>query len=266
MFRVVAVTAGLLALACHQAWSAAAANKVFTESWQDTIVKAKLSGTTGFVYREVSGGKFSGSGTIVPSSLTSGTLSPRLLMNGTQFDISLGSLGVGPGSVSSSGCFSCPNGFFFSGTIDSSWKIAGNSKKMTATTSLSTQKCNNQGLGCKPFTYETIGLTVTNKPQLTVTISATTGSDFNGDIFANSIYAETLDEAVASAGTQTINASTNGKNVLTLRIDLGTFTFNPENKSNVSVAGTVKSKPGEINHSSTGKLLSTIALTGFLTP
>ena len=236
---VVALTGGLLALACPQAWSASNA-KLFTETWQDheQCQKFKASGTVFVVCNEVSGGKFTIKATISQStSGASGTLTPSLLTNpSTEFSITLG-------------------GYTFQGTMGN-FKVKASKTKATATQSFFTQMCNALGQRCKNFKYEQIKLTVTNKGTLVVSISATTGSDANGDTFENSIDAENFD----GEATGPVSDS------LFLQIDLGTFNFNDANINNVAVTGTVKTKPAKGIGTSSVNNLSNIKITGTLQP
>ncbi len=258
--------------ACSQAWSAS--NKLFTESWQETqkCRKVKESGSVFEVCAEASSGKFDINTTISgTNSLASGTLSPSILTSGTSVvDISLapaGGAGSGsgstrfPGSGSVYGSGPSPTGFYFINPISSKygWKITGNSKKATAELLLYRPNCKNP-----KFNYEKIELTITNKEKLTVSISATTGSDLcdTENWFADSIDAENFD----GEPTGTINEPDS----LFLQIDFhGIWNFNDADNNNVSVTGKVKTKPGKSSRFGSGTAppeLSDVSITGTLNP
>ncbi len=238
-FKVAAVvTVGLLTLSCPQAWSAAKPTKLFTETWVDTnqCVKKKTSGTVFNVCNEVSGGKFTLKTTISSSSSgASGTISQSLINASNTFSIFLGN-------------------YTFSDTLADAKVVTGKSQS-TATFKLVTQKCNNLGAACNPkFQYEEIVLTITKKGLFTVSITATTGADFNGDTFENSIDASSFDGDPTGPVTDD----------LFLEIDLGSFSFNGADSNNVPVTGKVKTKNIIVRGTSTGVNLSNISITGTL--
>ena len=237
-FKVAAVTVGLLTLSCPQAWSAAKPTKLFTETWVDTnqCVKKKTSGTVFNVCNEVSGGKFTLKTTISSSSSeASGTISQSLINSINTFSIFLGN-------------------YTFSDTLADAKVVTGKSQS-TATFKLVTQKCNNLGAACNPkFQYEEIVLTITKKGLFTISITATTGADFNGDTFENSIDAASFDGDPTGPVTDD----------LFLEIDLGSFSFNSADSNNVPVTGKVKTKNLTVRGTSTGVNLSNISITGTL--
>ena len=104
------------------------------------------------------------------------------------------------------------------------FKVKEKKGKVTATHSIKTQKCNAQGKNCKNFTYEDIVLTLTKEGDLEISIKATTGSDANGDTFANSIDAENFDG----------DGSGTYPDTLFLQVDLGGFNFNDADSGNVT--------------------------------
>jgi hypothetical protein len=209
IFRIIALMGGLLALAWSQAWSAN--KKVFTETWQQKFVCAKIPGSSFKTCDEVSSGKFSIK-TTFSAGLDPSVLSPS---SSEQFDIFLGGYSFGPVEISTANSFT------------------SGKKGSSATFQLTTQKCSSSGGGCDPnFQFEKIVLTVTKKKgDLTVAITAVTGSDFNGDSFESSIEA-----ADFVGGNHKIQDS------ISLQVDLGSFTFNDADNANVIVKGSVKTK------------------------
>jgi hypothetical protein len=260
IFKVAAVTGGLLMLACPQA-RAASANNSFTESWQQTEKCEKPKGSSSFSCDEFTSGKFSGKVTILETtSGASGTLSPSLLTSGTAaFDISLappGGAGSGSGPSGSGSGSSSETGAYYHGTINSAdgWTIKGNSKKATATRSLYGPKCKNS-----KFKYETIELTITDKPELTISVTGTTGFNSCGDQFADSLDAENFDG-------EPTGPVTGDWIQMFLQIDFpGSFNFNDADNLNVSVTGTVKTKPFKFKGSSINNL-SNVNIKGTLQP
>ncbi|MGB8364353.1 MAG: hypothetical protein WCE20_07465 [Rhizomicrobium sp.] len=241
---------------------------MFTESWKDTQKCSKVH-ASGSVYeycRDRSSGKFAIKTTILGSDpLASGALNPSILTSQTSvFDISLappGGAGSGSGSSRGSNAGSSPGsgpystGYYLISPISTAngWTIKGNSKKATAKLKLYRPDCN------KPkFNYETIELTITNKPELEVSISATTGSDGcdTENWFADSIDAQTFNGES--------NPSINQPNSLFLQMDFhGIWNFNDAQNDNVSVTGKVKTKAGKsIGSSSSAPELSDVNITG----
>ncbi len=261
IFKVAAVTGGLLMLACSQAWSASADN-LFTESWKQTEKCEKPKGSSFFTCDYVPGGKFSVKTTISETtSGASGTLSPTLLTSGsTVFDISLappGGAGSGSGGIPSGSVTSTSEtGLYYNGTISAAdgWTVKGNSKKATATLSFIGPKCKDA-----KFKYQQMELTITNRGVLTVSISATTGGDDCGDWFADPLDAENFDGEPTGPVT--------GDDIqMFLQIDfVGIFHFNDADNNNVSVTGTVKTKPFKFKGSSINNL-SDVSITGTLNP
>ena len=267
--RLVALAAMLLMVVFPRV-SRAQTDQLFTEIWQDheDCEKVKASGTVFHTCDEVSGGNFDISTTLSESTPgASGTLSSTLLTTpSTPFDITLASTSSGgssssaarpkskskAGSTSGSGG-SVGTGFSFSGTL-ADFKIKKKKGKVTATHSITTQKCNAQGKHCKNFTYEDIVLTFTKEGDLGISIKATTGSDANGDIFANSIDAEHFD----GDGTGTY------PDTLFLQVDLGGFSFNDGDSGNVSA--NVKVTTSTKNQGSSAINLSDITSVGTLQP
>lgn len=209
IFRIIALMGGLLALAWSQAWSAS--KKVFTETWQQKFVCAKIPGSSFKTCDEVSGGKFSIK-TTFSAGIDPSVLSPS---SSEQFDIFLGGYSFGPVEISTANHFT------------------SGKKSSSATFQLTTQKCNNAGGNCNPnFQFEKIVLTVTKKKgDLTVAITAVTGSDFNGDSFESSIEAADF-----------VGGNHKVQDFISLQVDLGSFTFNDVDNANVMVKGSVKTK------------------------
>lgn len=271
IFKVATVTGGLLMLACPQA-RAASADNLFTESWKQTEKCEKPRGSSSFTCDYIPSGKFTIKTTISETtSGASGTLSPTLLTSGsTVFDISLappGGAGSGSGPSGSgsggghSGTSSSETGFYYHGTIDSAggWtvkatKTKGTVTKATATLPFIEPKCNNA-----KFKYQQIELTITNNGVLTVSISATTGGDNCGDWFADSLDAENFDG-------EPTGPVTGDWIQMFLQIDfVGVFHFNDADNNNVSVSGTVKTKPFKFKGSSINNL-SDVNIKGTLQP
>ncbi len=260
---LVTLAVALLVVVCPRVSSA----QLFTETWQDheDCEKVKASGTVFHTCDEVSGGNFDISATLSESTTgATGTLSPTLLTTpSTPFDITLASTSSGGSSAarakskskaSTSGSGgSVGTGFSFRGTL-ADFKIKKKNGKVTASHSITTQKCNAQGKHCKNFTYEDIVLTITKEDDLEISINATTGSDANGDIFANSIDAENFD----GDGTGTY------PDTLFLQVDLGGFSFNDGDSGNVSA--NVKVTTSTKNEGSSAINLSDITSVGTLQP
>jgi len=238
--RLVALATAVLVVVCPRA-SSAKTDKLFTETWRDheDCEKVKASGSVFHTCDEVSGGKFDISVTLSESTAgATGTLSPALLTTpSTPFDITLASTSSGgstaaraksKGSTSGSGG-SVTSGFSFSGTL-ADFTIKEKKSKVTATHSMTAQKCNAQGKDCKNFTFEDITLTITKEGDLEVSVKATTGTDANGDTFANSIDAENFDG----------DGSGTYADTLFLQVDLGGFNFNDSDNGNVVASVNVK--------------------------
>ena len=267
LLRLVALVASLLVVVCPRAWSGNNGN-LFTETWKDheDCERVKASGTVFRTCDEVSGGNFDIAATLSESTTgATGTLSPSLLTTpSTPFEITLvsttggGSSAARPklksksSSTSGSGG-SVTSGFSFNGTM-ADFKIKEKKGKVTATHSISTQKCNAQGRNCKNFTYEDIVLTLTKEGDLEISIKATTGSDANGDTFANSIDAENFDG----------DGSGTYPDTLFLQVDLGGFNFNDADNGNVTA--TVEVATSSKNAGSSAVNLSDISSIGTLQP
>jgi len=246
----------LLMLACLQARSASAEN-LFTESWNQTEKCESFFSTCDYV----PSGKFTIKTTIsATTSGASGTLSPSLLTSGTTaFDISLappGGAGFGSGPSGGDAGSSSETGFYYHGTIDSAggWTVKGNSNKATATLPFIEPKCKDA-----KSKYAQMELTITDKGELTVSISATTGGDTCGNWFADSLDAENFD------GEQT--GPVTGDDIqMFLQVDfVGIFHFNDADNNNVSVTGTVKTKPFKFKGTSEYNL-SDVNIVGTLQP
>jgi hypothetical protein len=134
------------------------------------------------------------------------------------------------------------------------FKIKEKKGKVTASHSIKTQKCNAQGKDCKNFAYEDIVLTITKQGDLEISIKATTGSDANGDTFANSIDAENFDG----------DGSGTYSDTLFLQVDLGGFNFNDADNGNVTA--TVEVATTSNNKGSSSVNLSDISSIGTLQP
>ncbi len=260
IFKVAAVTGGLIMLACPQARSASADN-LFTESWNQTEKCERPKGSSPITCDYVPSGKFTIKTTISgTTSGASGTLSPSLLTSGTTaFDISLAPPGgAGSGSSPSGGGHgsSSETGFYYHGTINSAggWTVKATGTQATATLPLIGPKCKNA-----KFKYEQIELTITDKGELTLSVSATTGGDSCGDWFADSLDAENFD------GEQT--GPVTGDDIqMFLQIDfVGSFHFNDADNNNVSVNGTVRTKPFKFTGSTINNL-SDVNIVGTLQP
>ncbi len=264
---LVALVGAVFVVVCPRARSANAGS-LFTETWKDheDCEKVKASGTVFHTCDEVSGGSFDISATLSESTPgATGTLSPSLLTTpSTPFAITLESTSNGSSSAarpklkskssSTSGSGgSVTAGFSFIGSM-ADFKIKEKNGKVTATHSIKTQKCNAQGKSCKNFTYEDIVLTLTKEGDLEISIKATTGSDANGDTFANSIDAENFDG----------DGSGTYPDTLFLQVDLGGFNFNDADNGNVTA--TVEVATTSKNAGSSAVNLSDISSIGTLQP
>jgi len=238
IFDVVALAAGLLALACPPAWPAGS-NQLFTESWNQKWKCGSTRGSSGSACTLVGRGKFD----ITANFATS--LTPSVLSDpSTQFDITLGGGSGGSGTAMT--------GYYFKDTMSSfTQKVSKN--ETTAKRVLSTQKCNGNGNQCKNFDYETIVLKITKAGKLEISISAKTGSDLNGDTFENSIDAENFDGD---------NGPVSGD--LYLQVDLGSFSFNDGDSDNVSVTGNATTKSSKTRGSTSVPDLSDVKIGGTL--
>ena len=266
--RLVALVGVVLVVVCPRAWSANT-GKLFTETWKDheDCEKVKASGTVFHTCDEVSGGNFDierdalrvdhrGDWDSQPqpaddsaAPLSTSRWPAHRAAAARQPGQSLKSKSS---STSGSGG-SVTTGFSFIGTL-ADFKIKEKKGKVTATHSITTQKCNAQGKHCKNFTYEDIVLTFTKEGDLEISIKATTGSDANGDIFANSIDAENFD----GDGTGTY------PDTLFLQVDLGGFNFNDGDNGNVTA--NVKVTTSSKNPGSSAINLSDISSVGTLQP
>jgi len=234
VFSVMMMVGGLLALSCPRGWAAAKAPEVltFSETYAD---KVQCTGSNGQgdldcsdTYSE---GKFTIKAVITTNDFGA-AIDPSQFNGDTTFDITLGE-------------------FTYSDTLnDATGYVAGATK---AKFQLSGEVCsandNNNGLDCPTKVYETIALSWTTK-AVTISISAETGTDANGNTFASFIDADSFDDADSGPVTDTIS----------FEMDLGSLTVSSDI---LPVAGTVVTKtPTEPDEST--PTLSSVKLTGTL--
>jgi len=168
-FRATVMVGGLLALACPTGWAAKVPTVLtFTETWVDKVACTGNS-SDGFNCNEYTAGKLTIKATITSNDFGS-AIDPSQFDQNTTVDITLGD-------------------YSFSGTLgeDPSYVAGGKKAKFL----VPFQTCDINGNKCKTIN-ETIQLTITTK-SVTISISAPTGSDANGDTFENSVDASNFD-------------------------------------------------------------------------
>jgi hypothetical protein len=181
ILRVAAATGGLLVLACLQAGPAnSGSNQLFTEKWQQQFQCKNPGG--GQECRVVAGGNFNVKTTFlgtscVPSDLERGA--------GSTIDIF-----VGNGTTGASSFDSTSGVEYFDDDVGDDFGIKVFSNKTVATQKRTVQVCNPPNSNCKFVNFEKVQLTVNSSGDLTIAFNATTGENFNGDFFENSIDAE----------------------------------------------------------------------------
>lgn len=181
-FKVLMMVSGLLALSCPRGWAAAKVPTAltYTDTWVD---KVGCTGSTseGDIDCEVySGGKFTIK-TVITTNDFGAAIDPSQFEENDALDISLGEY-----SFSTNG-----------------WYVSGSSKaKFSLTTQVCSAADNNNGTTCPTKVYETIELSWT-KTELSISISAETGSDANGNTFESAIDADTFDTDSSGPVTET---------------------------------------------------------------
>jgi hypothetical protein len=164
------IVAGLLVLSCPQGWTAGKASTTltFSENWADKVV---CLGSNHLFCGTYSGGKFTVKA-VISSNDFGAVIDPSQFTGNTTFDITLGdysfsdSLGDAPGYVAG---VSTKAKFLVAGDL-----------------------CNEHNNNCPTKVYETIMLTMTAR-EITVSISAKTGTDANGNTFESAIDADNFD-------------------------------------------------------------------------
>lgn len=241
LFRVAAATSGLLVLACLQAGPANCGNnQLFTEKWQQQFQCKNPGG--GQECRVVAGGNFNLKMTfpgtcLVPSDLERGA--------GNGIDIF-----IGDGTTGASSFDSTSGVEFFDDDIGDDFGIKVFSNKTVATQKRTVQVCNPPNSNCKFVNFEKVQLTVNSSGDLTVVFNATTGSNYNGDFFENSIDAQNF------VGRPSGNVS----DTVDFDVDLGCFDLDAGGTIPVAVNGKVKTTNGTNNKPP----LSTVNIKGTL--
>jgi hypothetical protein len=212
VFKAMMLAGGLLALTCPGGWAAGKAPTVltFSETYADKVACTGDS-SDGYDCEPYAVGKFTVKAVITTNDFGA-AVDPSQFTGDTAFDITLGE-------------------YSYSGSLGGDPKyVAGVSKK--ATFQLSGDLCSasdiNNGNDCPQKVYETITLSWTTK-AVTVSISAETGADANGNDFESFIDADTFDGNGTGPVTGTIS----------FEMDLGSLSVS---SSIVPVAGTVATK------------------------
>jgi hypothetical protein len=235
MFRVATVTGALLVLACLQAGPAnSASSQLFTEKWQQKL--QCTGGGSSKTCKTVGGGNFTIEHTfpgtcLVPSDLDMGS--------GDFVDISLGDGTLGLGSDST-------EGLEFDESVDN-FKLQVLKDRTIATFRASVKVCKPSSTNCKDFNFEKVKVTINSDGDLTVSVSATTGFDFNGDFFEVSLDAMNFVGMPSGDITDTMNFA----------VDMGCF---DSGDLPVDVTGRVKT----VTKSGTNHGLSTVKIKGIL--
>jgi hypothetical protein len=189
-FKVMMMIGGLLAVVCPTGWAAKVpAVLTFSDTWVDKV-GCTGSNSQGDLDCEVySGGKFTIKAVITTNDFGA-AIDPSQITGDTSFDLSLGEYSFGPDT--------------FNGTTNCVY-VSGSSKaKFFLTTQVCSAADNNNGTTCPTKVYETIELSWTAK-ELTLSISAETGSDINGNTFETAIDADTFDGDTTGPVTDTIS-------------------------------------------------------------
>jgi hypothetical protein len=210
-FKVMMLVGGLLALSCPRGWAAAKPPTVltFSESWNDKGGCTSDNGCSPYTT-----GKFTVKA-VISSNNFGAAIDPGQFSTNDTFDISLG-------------------GYSFS---TNGWYVAGEKK---ATFVLTTEVCDASGDNCPEKKYETIALSWTTK-AVTLSISATTESDANGNTFENAIDVDTFEPADNGPGSYTDTISFN--------MDLGSLNvFSSIVPVNAKVATSTDSDGDQLSH------------------
>ena len=211
-FHLLLLLAALLALSCPTASAAPKPRSVltFSETWTDKVACTGSNSQGDLACDTVSVGKLTLKAAFSTNDLAA-AVDPTQFDQNTTFDISLGN-------------------YSFSDTLgDAPGYVAGASKAtFLLTNDLCTAADNNNGLPCPSKVYETIALTITPK-GLTVSITAKTGTDANGNTFETAIDADTFDGDATGPVTDT----------LSFQMDLGDLTVFSDV---VPVTGTIATK------------------------
>jgi len=219
MLRVAAVTSGLLVLACLQAGPAnSAGNQLFSEKWQDQFV-CKNTGTK--TCKTVSGGSFS-----LKTTFSGTCLVPSDIEPGKSNSVEIQTSGAFKGDTSTASGID-----FTDSDVGDDFGIQVFSNKTVATLStgpqLTVRVCNPPNTNCKIVSFEKVKLTVNSTGDLTVSVSGTTGKNFNGDMFSESL------DAASFVG----EPSGDVTDAITFDVTLGCF---DSGSVNVAVTGSVK--------------------------
>ena len=182
----------------------------FSETWADKVACTGSNSRGDLDCEPYSGGKFTVKAVITPNDFGA-AIDPSQFNGDTTFDITVGD-------------------YSFSDTLsDAPGYVAGATKaKFLLSGDLCSAKDNTDSLPCPTKVYETITLTMSTK-GVTVSISAKTGSDANGNTFESAIDADSFDGNATGPVTDT----------LSFEMDLGSLSVS---SSILPVVGTVATK------------------------
>jgi hypothetical protein len=158
----------------------------FSETWADKVACTGSNSQGDLDCEPYSGGKFTVKAVITPNDFGA-AIDPSQFNGDTTFDITVGN-------------------YSFSDTLsDAPGYVAGASKaKFLLSGDLCSAKDNTDSLPCPTKVYETITLTMSTK-GVTVSISAKTGSDANGNTFESAIDADSFDGNATGPVTDTLS-------------------------------------------------------------
>jgi len=240
MFRVAAATGVLLVFACLQAGPADCANAQFTETWKQQNQCKDIPTKT---CRTFGGGSFNFSATFPATSCTPSDLDTG---SGEFIEFGLTDGTTGSGSDSTGGFESIDNS-----VDDFALKVFKDHSVATLVNSV--RICNPPNSNCKFVNFEKVKVTIDSKGNITISGSATTGFNFNGDMFENSIDALNFVGKPTGDITDTV--------ILSFSISTsGSVNCFESGDIPVAVTGTVKTS----KETSTKPALSTIKLKGKL--
>ncbi len=232
-FKLLLILPALLALSSPNASAAAKPLPVltFSETWNDKVACTGSNSQGDLDCETYSLGKFTVKAVLSTNDLGA-AVDPNQFDGTTTFDITLGD-------------------YFFSDTLgDAPGYVAGASKAtFLLTNTLCTASDNNNSLPCPSKVYETIALTITSN-GITVSISAKTGTDANGNTFETPIDADSFDGDATGPVTDT----------LSFELDLGDLTVFSDI---LPVTGTVATK-SVTDKTDDQDTLSTIKIKGTL--
>jgi hypothetical protein len=214
-FKVMIMVGGLVALACPRGWAAKAPTVLtFSETYADKVACTGSNSQGDLDCEPYSEGKFTIKATITSNDFGV-AIDPSQFNGDTTVDISLGE-------------------YSLSGTLgEDPTYVAGSTKaKFELAGEVCSANDNNNGLPCPSKVYETITLSMTTK-EVTISISAETGADANGNQFESFIDADTFDGEFDGDGPMSVT------DAISFEMDLDVLSVS---SSITPVTGTVTTK------------------------